>query len=188
MKWNLNWKPSPPPNGKPPCWKGHPPPPCWSGSRGSSPLSYFALFSVQKRIEINRETDGKYSRPIPKIGAKKCMDCASPMVPCKRKHQFTYNTTNYYNSQILWTQTLQQFDVKLVFFADWLCFIYFGCLPGSDRTSFAAAMSINFFSAFFFSSGSLNWSGCHFTASLRYAFVISLLLAFLSFWNVDVLY
>ena len=46
------------------------------------------------------------------------------------------------------------------------------CLPGSVRTSFAAAISMNIFSAFFLSSP-LYWSGCHLTASLRYDFKIS---------------
>lgn len=50
--------------------------------------------------------------------------------------------------------------------------------PGSVRTSLAAAISMNIFSALAFSS-SLNWSGCHCAANLRYAFSISLLRAFL---------
>ena len=52
-------------------------------------------------------------------------------------------------------------------------------LPGSVNTSFAAAISINFFSAFFFSSSSENLSGCHFAANFRNFFNISGLPAFL---------
>ena len=38
-------------------------------------------------------------------------------------------------------------------------------IPSSVSTSLAAAMSMNFFSAFFFSSSSWKLSGCHFCAS-----------------------
>ena len=52
-------------------------------------------------------------------------------------------------------------------------------LPGSERTSLAAAMSMNFFSAFFFSSSFWKLSGCHCSANFRYALMISCFLAFL---------
>lgn len=51
--------------------------------------------------------------------------------------------------------------------------------PGSVRTSFAEAMSINFFSASFFSLSNWKLSGCHCCASFLYAFRISCLFAFL---------
>lgn len=53
-------------------------------------------------------------------------------------------------------------------------------VPGSERTSLAAAMSMNFFSAFFFSSSFWKLSGCHCRANFRYALMISCFLAFLS--------
>jgi hypothetical protein len=52
-------------------------------------------------------------------------------------------------------------------------------VPGSERTSLAAAMSMNFFSAFFFSSSFWKLSGCHCSANFRYALMISCFLAFL---------
>lgn len=55
--------------------------------------------------------------------------------------------------------------------------------PGSVRTSLAWAMSMNFFSAFFFSSGSWKLSGCHCWASFRYALIISFFWADLARWD-----
>jgi hypothetical protein len=44
-------------------------------------------------------------------------------------------------------------------------------LPSSDKTSLAAAMSMNFFSAFFFSSSSWKLSGCHFEQAITHSCV-----------------
>lgn len=57
------------------------------------------------------------------------------------------------------------------------------CPPGSVRTSLAWAMSMNFFSAFFFSSGSWKLSGCHCWASFLYALIISFFWADLGRWG-----
>lgn len=57
------------------------------------------------------------------------------------------------------------------------------CPPGSVRTSLAWAMSMNFFSAFFFSSGSWKLSGCHCWASFLYALIISFFWADLGRWD-----
>jgi hypothetical protein len=50
-------------------------------------------------------------------------------------------------------------------------------LPGSVKTSLAAAISINTLLAFSFSFGSSHLSGCHSCASFLYAFIISFLFA-----------
>lgn len=55
-----------------------------------------------------------------------------------------------------------------------------GSWPGSVRTSLADAMSINLFSASFFSASDWKLSGCHCCASFLYALMISCLLALLS--------
>ena len=58
---------------------------------------------------------------------------------------------------------------------------YFNNLPSSVKTSFAAAKSINFFSASAFSVSSVNLSGCSSRASFLYALFICCLLAFLRY-------
>ena len=55
----------------------------------------------------------------------------------------------------------------------------FKTVPGSDKTSLAAAISMNFFSAIFFSFSSWKLSGCHSRANFLYAFMMSFFCAFL---------
>ena len=104
LKWNLNcwpWK-----LWNPPCWNGLKPCPCCdSGSRGSSPLSYFCLFSeiwLKKWISFAKNYGWWY---ITRVGQN--------FLRGSNVDEFLLSNFLFVSLEVIWMPLLSSFPIKI---------------------------------------------------------------------------